>query len=113
MGTPVILNSCLVLTFAGHVQVQREKNHCPREAWDTKLCKKPVNQSIHQSNKNVSVSLQARQLRNGMIALKDFSLNCNKFTLKSQLLSSAFINHLIALKIKGIAIKMETVQRGG
>lgn len=101
VGTPVILNSCLVLTFAGHVQVQREKNHCPREAWDTKLCKKPVNQSIHQSNKNVSISLQARQLRNGMIALKDFSLNCNKFTFKSQLLSSAFINHLIALKNQG------------
>lgn len=47
-----------------------------------------------------------------MIALRDFSLNYNKFTLKSRLLP-AFINHLIALIIKGIAIKMGNVQHGG
>lgn len=74
-----------MLTFAGHVQVQREKNHCPREAWDTKLCKKTkkqktkknqTNQSIDPSinQTKVSISLQARQLRNGMIALKEISL---------------------------------------
>lgn len=72
-----------MLTFAGHVQVQREKNHCPREAWDTKLCKKnqktknqKTNQSIDPSinQTEVSISLQARQLRNGMIALKEISL---------------------------------------
>lgn len=63
VGTPVILNSYLVLTFAGHVQVQREKNHCPREAWDTKLCKKnkkqkkQTSQSIHPSIKQKFQSL--------------------------------------------------------
>lgn len=65
VGTPVILNSYLVLTFAGHVQVQREKNHCPREAWDTKLCKKKktqktkkqTSQSIHPSIKQKFQSL--------------------------------------------------------
>lgn len=74
VGTLVILNSYQMLTCAGHVQVQRDESSTLGKLGILNCAK--INHLINQSKKktkNVSISLQARQLRNGMIALKEIS----------------------------------------
>lgn len=74
VGTLVILNSYQMLTCAGHVQVQRDESSTLGKLGILNCAK--INHLFNQSiktTKNVSISLQARQLRNGMIALKEIS----------------------------------------
>lgn len=75
VGTLVILNSYQMLTCAGHVQVQRDESSTLGKLGILNCAKinHLINQSKKKKTKNVSISLQARQLRNGMIALKEIS----------------------------------------